>query len=217
MSSARQSPRDGSRASTSSMPRQRRACSPSSPPRTPASSTRVPGIPQSCSADRRSSTITRPLRVVVAETFEQARAAAQLVRVDYVVGAGRVRSRRVVGCGEARRRDGWPCRYGGRRFRCRLCCCAGPARCALQHARRSPRDDGAARLDRSMAGRQAHAVDLQPDDRLEHRRHRQDARHTQGERTRRFRRSSVAASAASCSRAPTLCSPPLARAPPGGR
>ena len=33
------------------------------------------------------------IAVVVAETFEQARAAAQLVRVDYVAGAGRVRSR----------------------------------------------------------------------------------------------------------------------------
>ena len=37
------------------------------------------------------------IAVVVAETFEQARAAAQLVRVDYVAGQGRVRSRRGEG------------------------------------------------------------------------------------------------------------------------
>ena len=41
----------------------------------------------------RSSTITRPIAVVVAETFEQARAAAELVRVDYTPRTGRVRSR----------------------------------------------------------------------------------------------------------------------------
>ena len=37
---------------------------------------------------RRSSTIIRPSQLVVAETFEQARAAAQLVRVDYVGAKG---------------------------------------------------------------------------------------------------------------------------------
>ena len=52
--------------------------------RMPASSARASSTPPSCSAARRSSTITRRSRVVVAETFEQARAAAQLVRVDYV-------------------------------------------------------------------------------------------------------------------------------------
>ena len=37
------------------------------------------------------------IAVVVAETFEQARAAAQLVRVDYVARRGRVRSRGAKG------------------------------------------------------------------------------------------------------------------------
>ena len=43
---------------------------------------------------RRSSTTTRRSRVVVAETFEQARAAAQLVRVDYAQSQGALRPRR---------------------------------------------------------------------------------------------------------------------------
>ncbi len=60
------------------------------------------------------------IAVVVAETFEQARAAAQLVRVDYVAGAGRVRSRFVDGYGKTQPCDGRSCRYGGRRLRDRL-------------------------------------------------------------------------------------------------
>jgi hypothetical protein len=44
---------------------------------------------------------------------------------------------------------------------------AGHARRHLQHARPEPRDDGAARLDRRVGRRQADAVDLEPDDRLE--------------------------------------------------
>ena len=40
-----------------------------------------------------------------------------------------------------------------------------------------PRHDGAARLDRGVERRPADALDLQPDDRLGHGRHRQDARH----------------------------------------
>ena len=45
------------------------------------------------------------IAVVVAETFEQARAAAQLVRVDYVASQGRVRPRGREGHGASRRRD----------------------------------------------------------------------------------------------------------------
>ena len=75
------------------------------------------------------------IAVVVAETFEQARAAAQLVRVDYVRGAGRVRSRFVDGHGKAKPRHRRSRRYGGRRLRRRLRRRAGPARCALHHAR----------------------------------------------------------------------------------
>ena len=58
---------------------------------------------------RRSSITTRPIALVVAETFEQARAAAQLVRVDYVTSRGRVRSRG----GEGLRARAEPERLGG--------------------------------------------------------------------------------------------------------
>ena len=49
------------------------------------------------------------IAVVVAETFEQARAAAQLVRVDYVRDRGRVRPR---GC-EGHARSDRPAQFGG--------------------------------------------------------------------------------------------------------
>ena len=86
-----------------------------------------------------------------------------------------------------------------RRLRRRLRRGAGEARRDLHDARPEPRDDGAARVDRGLGRRQAHAVDVQPDDRLGRGRCRQDARHAQGERAPRSRRSSAAASAASCS------------------
>ena len=75
------------------------------------------------------------IAVVVAETFEQARAAAQLVRVDYVREQGAFDLASLDGYGKAQPRDGRSCRYGGRRLRDRFCRRAGPARCALQHAR----------------------------------------------------------------------------------
>ena len=72
----------------------------------------------SCSAAPRSSTITRPSRVVVAETFEQARAAAELVRVDYDASRGIVRSggRRGTAPSRARQRRR-QAGNRGRRFR----------------------------------------------------------------------------------------------------
>ena len=75
------------------------------------------------------------IAVVVAETFEQARAAAQLDPRRLRPGAGRVRSRFVAGQGEAKRHHRRSRRYRGRRLRRGVCRRAGPARCALQHAR----------------------------------------------------------------------------------
>ena len=93
-----------------------------------------------------------------------------------------------------------PARYRGRRLRRRLRRGAGPARRDLHHARPGARDDGAACLDRRLERRQAHALDLEPDDRLERGRPRQDARHPEGERApdlalhrRRLRRQAVPA------------------------
>ena len=85
------------------------------------------------------------IAVVVAETFEQARAAAQLVRVDYVRAQGAfdlagVQEHR----GESRRTR--PARYRRGRLRRRVRRGAGPARCDLHHARPCACDDGAARL-----------------------------------------------------------------------
>ena len=69
-------------------------------PRTmPASSTRATSTPRSCSAARRSSTTIRRSPSSSRETFEQARAAAQLIRVDYVRGRGHVRPRGGQGLG----------------------------------------------------------------------------------------------------------------------
>ena len=110
------------------------------------------------------------IAVVVAETFEQARAAAQLVRVDYVRAKGTfdlaAAKDSAVKPERDHRRSG---RYRRRRLRRRLRRGAGPARCDLHHARSGACDDGAARLDRRLERRQAHALDLQPDDRLERR------------------------------------------------
>ena len=86
----------------------------------------------------------------------------------------------------------------GRRLRGRLRRRAGQARRDLHHARPEPRHDGAARHHRRVGGRQAHALDLEPDGRLGQSGRRQDARHPDGERPpdlalhrRRLRRQAV--------------------------
>ncbi len=116
--------------------------------------------------------------VVVAETFEQARAAAFLVRVDYArARAVRPRGRgadRAAGGRQQRRGQRGRRRRARRRFRGGVRAGAGPARRDLRHRRREPRDDGAARHHRGVERRQAHAVDLQPDDCLEQGQRRQD-------------------------------------------
>ena len=85
--------------------RPRPACSPSSPRRTPASSARASSTPRSCSAGPEIEHYHQAIALVVAETFEQARAAAQLVRVDYDARRGRVRSRGGEGRGDQARRS----------------------------------------------------------------------------------------------------------------
>ena len=124
------------------------------------------------------------IALMVAETFEQARAAAKLIRVDYVREKGRSisanRSSRPTkgdsGEGSARRRSiaSATSRAPSRQRRSRSR--------AVQHARPEPRDDGAARDHRRVARRCADAVDLHPDDRLDSARYQRHAAAPQGER-----------------------------------
>ncbi|CAA9314554.1 MAG: Periplasmic aromatic aldehyde oxidoreductase, molybdenum binding subunit YagR, partial [uncultured Gemmatimonadaceae bacterium] len=74
----------------------------------------------------------------------------------------------------------------GRRLRGRVRRRAGDPRRHVHHARREPRDDGAPRDDRRVGGREAHGVDLEPDDRLDEGRPGADPRHPGGERPRRL-------------------------------
>ena len=97
------------------------------------------------------------IAVVVAETFEQARTAAELVRVDYVRAERRVRPRRSQGFRQARPWLRRPGRHRHRRFCRGVRGGAGSARRDLHHARSGPRDDGAACFDCRLEWRQAHA------------------------------------------------------------
>ena len=155
------------------------------------------------------------IAVVVAETFEQARAAAQLVHVDYARAQGAFDLAAAMDAGkppQAVRRAG---RYRRRRFRGRVRGSAGPARCDLHHARPGACDDGAARVARGVERRQAHRLDLQPDDRLGRRRSGDDAGHPQGEcppdlavHRRRLRRQAVRACRCAAGRAGCACGGP---------
>ena len=159
--------------------------------------------------------------LVVAETFEQARAAA-------AAGPGRLRaeprarstSRRAKDCAPIKpsRRSPAARPNGGRRLRRRLRRGAGQARRDLHHARPGARDDGAARLDRGLGRRQADGLDLEPDDRLGQRRDlaktlgipKENVRLDLALHRRRLRRQAVPARR-------RACWPRSARAPPDGR
>ena len=159
------------------------------------------------------------IAVVVAETFEQARAAAP------PACASSTRGRRASfdlasrqGLGQA----GGKLRRGRRRPPSATSPAPSPARrCSstrpTRTARRIALDDRAARQRRRLERRPAHAVDLEPDDRLDRRRRGQDARHPEGEGPGHRRRSSAAASAPSSGCAPTRCWRPWARAPRAAR
>ncbi len=141
------------------------------------------------------------IAIVVAVTFEQARAAAHLVRVSYAPAQGAfdlaAAMRLGVRPGTRIRRTA---RYRDWRLCRRICRSADQARCDLHNARSIARDDGAARFHRRLERRQAHAVDLQPDDRLEHHRPGENSGHCETEystdfalRRRRLRRQAVRA------------------------
>ena len=132
----------------------------------------------SCWAGRRSSTTTRPSRWwwprpssrrARPRSWSASTTCAQPGAFDLAAAKDSARAG-----AEQRRAAG----HRGRRLRRRLRRGAGEARRDLHHARPVPRDDGAACVDRRLGRRQADAVDLEPDDRLERRRPGQDARHS---------------------------------------
>ena len=115
------------------------------------------------------------IAVVVAETFEQARSAAQLVQVDYSetkgsfdLAAGRAGAAPPPGKGENQPETS----VGDFSGPCRRARSVGRH---LHHPRSCPRDDGAARLDGSLGRRQADPLDIQSDDSLDNRGCRRDA------------------------------------------
>ena len=114
---------------------------------------------QRCSAARRSQHYHQAIAVVVADTFEQARAAAQLVQRRLCRATGR------FDLAAVQRHHAKPPtvagatgRYRDRRLRGRLRRGAGEDRRDLHDARREPRDDGAARHHRGVGRRPAHGL-----------------------------------------------------------
>ena len=156
------------------------------------------------------------IALVVAETFEQARAAAHLVRVQYAPAKGAYDLEAAMK-DSAKPADSFGSRRRklGRRLRRRLRRCARAARRQLHHGARVALDDGAARDHRRVGRRPAHALDREPDDRVERGGHGEDARHPEGEgarhvalHRRRLRREALAsrrraAGRARCARSAT--------------
>ena len=103
-----------------------------------------------------------PIAFVVAETFEEARAAAYLVRVNYERSPGRFALRGGLGQG-ARATGRPPARQRSGRFRRRFCCRSHAARRHLHHASAKPGHDGAPRHARDVGRRQPHPSHFQPD------------------------------------------------------
>ena len=201
-SSARPSPRAASRSMDLARRRRpRRACSQSSRRRMPASSARASFNTAKLLGGPEIEHYHQAIALVVAETFEQARAAAQLVRVDYVARRrARSTSRRRRTRRQARRRIRRP--GGHRRRRLRGAFAAAPVQLDATyttpdqaHAMMEPHASIAA-----WDGDKLTLWTVEPDDRLGPRRHGQDARHSEGERPshlavhrRRLRRQAVPA------------------------
>ena len=107
------------------------------------------------------------IALVVAETFEQARAAAQLVRIDYAPRPGAFDLAAATETAQpARQARTAPADTQVGDFDGAFAAAPVQARRDLHHARPGPRDDGAARHDRRLGRRPADALDLEPDDRL---------------------------------------------------
>ena len=161
------------------------------------------------------------IAVVVAETFEQARDAAAMIRVDYARQPGRFdlaaeapkAKLAAADSGEGSRAAGG----SRRRLRGRLRPGRRHAGRDLYDAGREPCDDGAACDHRRLGGREAYRLDLQPDDRLGQARPGDDARDCRRRTCGWTAPSSAAASAASCSSGRMRCWRHWAPRPRGGR
>ena len=127
-------------------------------------------LPPTCSAAPRSSTTTRRSRSwSPRHSSRRARPptwSASTMRASRARSIWRPRRKSRRSAGDSGEGSGAPPIDRGRRFRRRVRSSAGEARRDLHDARREPRDDGAARHHRGMERRQAHPLDLQPDDRL---------------------------------------------------
>ena len=145
------------------------------------------------------------IAVVVAETFEQARDAAALIRVDYAREPGRfdlAAEAAERAAGRRRQRRGQRAPPEDRVGDFEAAFAAAPVK--LDETYTTP-DESHAMMEphasiAAWEGDEAHALDLQPDDRLGQARRRQDARHPGGERPaglalrrRRLRRQAVPA------------------------
>ena len=104
-----------------------------------------------------------PVAFVVAETFEQARAAAYAVRVSYETAAGHLRAAGRPAAGPCSRRQQRAAGQRGRQFRTGVRRGIGAARRHVHDAAAEPHDDGAARDAGDVGRRQADAAHLEPD------------------------------------------------------
>ena len=103
-----------------------------------------------------------PVAFVVAETFEQARAAAYAVRVSYETAARHLCAAGRPAAGPCSRRQRRAAGQRGGQFRAGVRCGIGAGRRHLHDATTEPDDDGAARDARDVGRRQADAAHLEP-------------------------------------------------------
>ena len=168
---SRRSPRAGSMRSTRKPPKRRPAC---------ASCSRIENAPKqgpkiaSSNPQLGGPTIDhhgQPIALVVADTFEQARAAAYLVKPDYVAEKGRFdMGSNLAKAFKPKRSNGNPPDTQRRAIStAALKARAGQGRRDLHHAAADPCHDGAARHDRGLERRRGHALHRQPDAAARHR------------------------------------------------
>ena len=104
------------------------------------------------------------IAVVVAETFEQARAASVLIKVAYTEEKGSFDLKAAMDT--AVKPEVRTAGFGGGRFRRRLQGRSGRSRRNLHHSGPITFDDGTARVDCRMGWRRVDRLDVEPDDRL---------------------------------------------------
>ena len=122
------------------------------------------------------------IALVVAETFEQARAAAHLVRVEYAPAKGAFDLAAVKDAAKPADSFGAAAETAVGDFAGAFAARPCKLDATLHHGARIALDDGAARERRRVGWRPAHALDLEPDDRVDGGGHGEDARHARRRR-----------------------------------